>query len=250
MLKHPTLLGLVAVLTVALAVIVLPRVVFVHAAHAEPNAPVASAAQAAALLASSITQSPAPPQPPAEMPPAKTNPLRGYLLTVMNDWPHALAKVPAVPYEDIADSILGATSDAKDAVLLAALGYFEGARYAQYVDDGSCNDPVWLRTKEGNRLSHWGMCDGGNAYTIFQIHPHRKGSKLYDLCNKDVITASRTNAAKCALEIAHRSLARTKTLVDYTGEWGAPGHPKADERLSFARRASAKHPYVYDTPFD
>lgn len=177
------------------------------------------------------------------------NPLATYLIDVMNDWPHARKEVPAVDNKDIAYSIVGATSDAKDAVLLAALGYFEGARYAQYVDSGQCNDAKWVRTPEGIRMTHWGACDGGHAYTIFQIHPIEQGP-LKEKCSRDVITASRTNAAICALEIAHRSLARTKTLVDYTGEWRAEGHPKADERLAFAKHATAKHPYLYEKPFE
>lgn len=171
-----------------------------------------------------------------------------YLTLVMSDWPAALKAVPAVPYRAVAESIASVTRDPSDAVLLAALGYYEGARYAEYVDSGACNDPVWVRSGEGKRLAHWGTCDRGptdprgRAHSVWQIHPiEDRTSPLYGTCREAVVDSSRENAARCALALAKNSMKETGSLAWYTGEWTGP-HPKADERLEFARRAIRKHP--------
>jgi len=104
-------------------------------------------------------------------------------------------------------------------------------------------------------LLAFGDCDGGIAYTIFQIHPTTDTrSALYEHCSVEALTASRKNAAKCALEMAQRSIQRTGDLSSYTGEWvqslwvagkgRVTAHPKSDERLLFAKKAKAKHPYT------
>lgn len=188
---------------------------------------------------------------------AHDDPLVSYLLAVMSDWPPALPAVPAVPYRDVAESIAIATAGndnaqerSRDAVLLAALAYWEGARYAQYVDQLRCNDPEWVKSSEGSRLTHWGNCDrhkgeaAGEAFTLWQIHPIvDRDAPLYGACNQKVITQSRSDAAACALEIAHRSMRRIGSLSDYTGEWTGP-HPLANERWNFAQRALQTHPFL------
>ena len=182
---------------------------------------------------------PEPVAPVQEEPPAFDPATVDYLLTVMNDWPPAI--IPSVPYRDVAESIATVTSDPGDAVLLASLGYFEGARYAQYVDDGSCNDAKWVKSPEGARLMHWGPCDHGLAHSIWQIHPQDdRSSPTHGLCSTSAVS-TRVGAARCALDMAHRSIAATGNLSYYTGEWGEL-HPKADERLGFAKRALKKHP--------
>lgn len=171
--------------------------------------------------------------------------LRTYTLDLMNGWTHAVPQLPTADYGDIASDIAFATlGDPRGAGLLAGLGYWEGARYAAYVDDLRCNDPEWRASPEGIRLMHiGGNCDNGHAYTIWQIHPlGDPSSPLYPLCNKERITGSRLDAAKCALALAKSSLAANGTLSGYTGEWGFE-HPKADVRLEFVDHALAKHPF-------
>lgn len=235
--------------TLVASLVGLTTAIIVHAFPAHPAPAVLTAVAADPPV---IDEPPAPvPALTDAMPPIESNPLYTYVLNVMNGWPKALPILPAVPYEEIAADIARVAQTPQDAVLAATLGYFEGARYARYVDSGQCNDMAFMKTPEGQRLARWGRCDSGHAYTIFQIHPFTdKHAVAYEKCNKEVITASRANAVVCALEIAHRSLARTGTLVDYTGEWRAPSHPLADIRLSFARRASTQHPYTFAKPFE
>lgn len=210
--------------------------------------------------------------------PPRTEALRQYLLSAMKDWPAAI-HVPAVPYEDVALSIARAVDEAPSdlqqgwpapwdtrearSLLLASLGYFEGARYATYVDDGSCNR--WMRRawdaavpestgtvsiltgKMLTRRSHpnlavlapaeravlkMGTCDNGLAVSIFQIHAadlHLSSEKLAD----------RTEAAMAALRIAKRSIAGK--LCGYSGET-YPECPKAHVRLQLALDALRRHP--------
>jgi hypothetical protein len=172
--------------------------------------------------------------------------LREYVLDVMQGWP--AAKIETVPLEDVADSIANvAAADApawtdddtgaRSAVLLAALGYFEGARYAKYVDTGVCNRPDFRRLA----IAKHGTCDGGLAHSIFQIHE----IELVDPKEKaDAVALSdRTFAAHIALRLARQSLASTGSLRNYTGEWSG-ACPKADERLKFADKAWRAHPYA------
>jgi len=211
--------------------------------------PLTTPAVHADLSRAPLDLSPVAIQPAAAPPPSDLAPLEpafdpalvSYLLTVMSDWPPALKAVPAVPYRDVAESIATVTHDPDDAVLLAALGYFEGARYAEYVDSGDCNDRAWVKSAEGRRLSRWGTCDHLIARSLWQIHPQDDPiSPTRGLCSTEAIS-TRVGAARCALDIARRSLKATGNLSYYTGEWNGP-HPKADERLEFARRALKKHP--------
>jgi hypothetical protein len=171
-----------------------------------------------------------------------------YLTVVMTDWPPPAREVAGVPHRAVAESIASVTSDPRDAVLLAGLGYIEGARYAVYVDSLACNDHAWVLSAEGQRLSHYGTCDRGptdrvgRAHSIWQIHPQDDhASTLHTLCRTEEVDSSREAAARCALAIAKGSLRETGSLAWYTGEWNGE-HPKADVRLEFVRRALRKHP--------
>lgn len=70
-------------------------------------------------------------------------------LDVMADWPPA--KIPSVDTTplafDIARAVLRKPSadPAHDGVMIAALAYVEGARFARYVDSMECNDPIWRK---------------------------------------------------------------------------------------------------------
>jgi hypothetical protein len=173
------------------------------------------------------------------------------LVDVMSSWPHATAGVQAADYDAIAHDIAAAVDRYEDGVLLAGLAYWEGARFAAYVDDGRCNDPVWRKSPEGQAtMLRWGDCDHMGAVSLWQIHPIvDPSSKLYSVCNRDVVdvttsTGSRIGAARCALAIARSSMQSTGDLSGYTGEAPVEGaHPKADERLAFVRRTLAKFPW-------
>jgi len=218
---------------------------------------------------------PAPPTAPNETEiatAARHDRLTTYVLSVMNGWTHAVSQMPVADYEavasDIAQAVIlepegpltcdtfaapdgkrclwgpGWNTDHAKAVLLATLGYWEGARYAAYVDEGKCQDDAWRKTPEGVRLMHLGGdCDHKNAHSLWQIHPIiDRQAPLYALCNRDAVDGSRLGAARCALSIAASSIRSSGTLTSYTGEfWGE--HPKADIRLDFAQRAIAKHPW-------
>jgi len=218
---------------------------------------------------------PAPPTAPNETEiatAARHDRLTTYVLSVMNGWTHAVSQMPVADYEavasDIAQAVIlepegpltcdtfaapdgkrclwgpGWNTDHAKAVLLAALGYWEGSRYAAYVDEYRCNDLAWRADQANARILHLGgNCDNGHAHSLWQIHPIiDRQAPLYALCNRDAVDGSRLGAARCALSIAASSIRSSGTLTSYTGEfWGE--HPKADIRLDFAQRAIAKHPW-------
>ena len=168
-----------------------------------------------------------------------------YILGIMSSWPPADPSMETVPYHDVAETIALVTTSPDDAVLLAALAYWEGARYAAYVDDGRCNDPAWRGTQEGIKTMHrGGDCDHGHAHSLLQIHPiDDRSSPIHALCATEIVDGSRVGAFRCGLEIARLSMKETGSLVNYTGEWQSVEHPKADVRLRFARAALKKHPF-------
>ena len=183
----------------------------------------------------------------AEADHARRDHLRDYVLGVMRTWPSA--KIEMVPLEDVAASIASAvasdepawaddTTGARSAILLAALAYFEGARFAKYVDDGTCNE---LGFVEHNPLAHYGTCDHRLAHSLWQIHEIQLAAPREDATATALL--DRDFAAHIALRLARQSLAGTATLRNYTGEWSGPC-PKADERLRFADKAWREHPYA------
>jgi hypothetical protein len=183
--------------------------------------------------------------------------LAQYVLDVIESWP--AGNLPTVAKADLAYDIARAALDkpssdpSQDAVLLAALAYFEGARFARYVASGQCNNADWRKwgveeqehMARGKRVLSWnskdlmligGDCDGGRAHTLWQIHPAVDPSgPLYAACKLDVIASDQRDAAFCALSIARED----PSLSTYTG--GQMG--KAEERLAFARKAIAAHPF-------
>jgi hypothetical protein len=120
--------------------------------------------------------------------------LKEYLLNTMRAWApadnqpdHDTSNYESIA-EDIAVVVLGRdepafweddTSKAKSALLVCSIGYWEG-HYWRFVDDGHCNNPRWLKSREGVRLTGpKATCDGGHAYSIFQIHADRGGIALH-----------------------------------------------------------------------
>jgi len=166
---------------------------------------------------------------------------------VMGGWAHAVKELPTADYHEVATDIASVVQHHEDGVLLAGLGYWEGARYAAYVDDGRCNDPAWRASAEGRWLMvRWGDCDGGHAHSLWQIHPIIDvSSRLYPFCSLEAI-GDRRGAARCALEIARSSMTSTGDLCGYTGEFQVIGCPKAEQRLTFVLEAVAKHPFVLE----
>jgi hypothetical protein len=175
-----------------------------------------------------------------------------YIENVMRSW--APARIPMVDLTSLASDIASVTvsdehawkddeTGARTAVLLAALAYFEGARFAEYVDDGRCQEwgyAAWKKRsvpEEARKFMPFGMCDGGHAQSLWQVHSGEAQGEKFDMES----LKNRVFAAHIALGIARRSLRATGTLRYYTGEW--PGaSPKADDRLNFAKRQYAAHP--------
>lgn len=152
---------------------------------------------------------------------------------------------------------------AKTAVLIAAVGFFESG-FVKYVWDGRCNDAAWRVTKEGRgAMLSGGDCDGGYAYSGFQIHPDegivldgplwqragnfdwewRRGNEAQIIKGRDLV-ANRQLAITVGLHMIRRAMLGG-SLAGYTGEdsthvWS---HPKADARLRFAQAWNANHPF-------
>jgi len=196
--------------------------------------------------------------------------LAAYTLSVMNDWPPSI--IAHADYGKIAHDIAAASLERPsseppaDAVLLAALGYFEGARYASYVESWECNDPEWRKTGfDTGPLHHprergvlapetsvWlsselmhvgGDCDGGRAHGIFQLwYAVDPSAPLYVFCSKDALEGGQNGQAeaRCALEIARTD----SSLCGYAGERASEGCPKGEVRRKFALEALARHPFL------
>lgn len=166
------------------------------------------------------------------------------VLDTMNSWPHALPAVPTVDYTELAHAVANVAERVEpirpekpqarlySAMVLVGLAYKEGARFAAYVADGRCNDPAWRASPEGITLLHWGGCDGGKAYSLWQVHIEGRRITPAQMMDQEF-------AASVAADIARKSYAGSKGLCWYTGEWGGPC-PKAREREAFAEEAYQK----------
>jgi hypothetical protein len=165
----------------------------------------------------------------------------------------------------------------RTAVLVATVAFYEGA-FAAYVDKGQCNDWKWRHPKTSGpdamaadevaarkALLASGGCDGGWAYSLWQIHPFdsswREGIVLLDdsrqwsfasyvhdgverkvIMGSDLI-ADRQLASQVALRMLRRSLGPTGSgnLCGYTGEGSSCW--KAALRQNFALDWSRRHPF-------
>ena len=170
----------------------------------------------------------------------------------------------------------GDTDRSRTAVLVAALAFFESG-FAEYVDAGQCNDWSWKHprttgpdavpadeVKRRKSLLASGPCDGGFAYSDWQIHPFdsiwRDGLVLLDgprswsfaadvgdvqeheiIHGKDMIE-DRRKAARVALHMLRRAMGTGRSnLCGYTGESGSC--PKGAQRMKFALDWSSRHPF-------
>jgi len=160
-------------------------------------------------------------------------------------------------------------SRVKTATLLASVESHEGHGMA-YVDRGVCNDPQ----EHGNPLLKNGGCDGGKAFSLFQIHPG-PGIVLFDnggygfrrtevrqgvtargeraplrgslssfqtrrVIDGSALVADRELAARTAIHMLRASLRRDGTLCEYSGEMKPC--PKAVARLKLAEEWVREHP--------
>jgi len=149
---------------------------------------------------------------------------------------------------------------AKTALLLVALAYKESSFWPS-IGDGTCNGKH-PELKEALRLlAAAGMtCDGGHAFTFWQIQPGKGLWLTGDFYTSmggtgpaitgDDLLADRKLAARTALHIARSSFHATKTLCGYSGERydekkdGDHGCRLAWEREKLARDWWKEHPFV------
>ncbi len=159
---------------------------------------------------------------------------------------------PLTPDEMRTEDILG------NALALASTGAFEGG-YLEYVDDGSCNDPSW-RLKHPDIIRH-GDCDGGHAWTIWQIHtmgglvltgPYVTGYMYVEGARQHpetIVTgpkmiADHRLASRTALHILRVSMRDHHSLCAYTGEACDGTMPLAKNRLNRPLQYRVSHPWA------
>lgn len=176
-------------------------------------------------------------------------------LYVREDDDHARARYEAIA-ENIVDVALdytlppiwrGAEGDVKTALVLASIGSLEGGYHA-WVANGACNKKTWIG----------GGCDGGHAFTIFQIHVYdfvlrgdsiTQAKYLNDaqpveiIHGHDLIDDPRLGAL-VAYHLVRGSMLAYGSLCAYSGESCTGKHPKADARLERAKVYLDKHPIV------
>lgn len=196
-----------------------------------------------------------------------------YLVAAMLSWSPAKDHTPdtetitVARYTAIAEDIAAVVQDSTEpaifkddaqkvrtALQLAGVAFFE-SRYWSYVDSGKCNDREW-RAKQPTTTS---LCDGGLAFSLWQIHTRfsqgKDGISLdgdgwkHDSAGhvgKELLT-DRKLAARIALHMLRASLTRSGTLCGYTGEI-EKGCPKAAARFNLAKSYFTKHPFVAPLP--
>lgn len=170
--------------------------------------------------------------------------------------------------DDLADVVLDTQNESifraaegrsMSGLLLASIASFEGG-FQSWVDDGSCNTPEFQRRAKSQ---HRVECDGGAAFTIWQIHPEAgyavEGGALkllrflprgYGVAHPDdVVTGqklirSRRYAAQIAYYLVRYSEHQYHSLCAYTGEPCLGAHPLSDRREQRAKSYFAHHPFV------
>lgn len=197
-----------------------------------------------------------------------------YVLVAMLSWSPARDHLPTpeaetiARYDGVSLDIATPVSDesepplfehdpdkAETALLVAAVAFYE-ARYWTYVDEGLCNRRSWRQEKPGARAV---LCDGGSAYSFWQIHPqfttpkgHESGIVLdadgwhygVDGFKGPDLVANRQAAARVALHMLRASMKKGGSLCGYTGE--AAPCPKAKARLELAKTYYRQHPFKPD----
>jgi hypothetical protein len=152
----------------------------------------------------------------------------------------------------------------KTALLDAAVASMETG-FQKFVDDGSCN-------RRGYRADRRGDCDGGHAFTFWQLHVAGNGYILLEdgtlgsvfyspaaivksaqdkgtVIRGPELLADRKTAIRVAQRIMRDSLKQHNSLCAYSGESCDEGaHPKASVRFERARTYLAQHPFTDAIP--
>lgn len=170
--------------------------------------------------------------------------LTQYFETAMKSWvkPDAFSVDYHAVASDVATVIVGEDpiwdgdkSRARTGIMLLGIAMWE-SRYRAYVDDGTCNKYASVKgplPKEIKVLLQKGNCDGGWAYSMWQVHPVRwnAGNGRIEDWTREVLM-DRKAAIHAALAIARRSIRGSGGLCWYTGEPGGDeGCPKAEVRF-------------------
>lgn len=164
--------------------------------------------------------------------------------------------------EDEPPVFAGSAGRSKSSLLVAAVASYEGG-FQRFVDEGECNKP-------GFKADRRGSCDGGHAFTLWQIHAKEFGGGFLlgvdgsiagtrfapaaALLSGNVVTAEgmladRKVAARVAQRLLRQSLRTYGSMCAYTGESCAEGaHPKAAARLERAKAYFAAHPFADPAP--
>jgi hypothetical protein len=208
--------------------------------------------------------------------------LKAYLLSTMTEWapPANQPDQDTSNYEDIASDIATVMlwkeeppfwkddkNKGKSALMVATIGYWEG-HYWKFVDSGLCNSTKWLKSKEGARLTGpKATCDGGHAYSIFQIHADRGGIALrydkddsgslvgagygyhYDVPEEAFVTGrdmvfDRKKAVIAVIHMLRPAVAANNNLCEYTGETRPCS--KGKERLQWMQKWWSLHPFTFE----
>jgi hypothetical protein len=219
------------------------------------------------------------------------DPMSQYILTAMLTWvplssqtANGESEVDArTRYESIAQDIAANSQDAteppifkgatteeaqvKTALELGSISSFEGG-YQKFVDEGTCN-------QKGYKADGRGNCDGGGAWTIWQMHTmHGLWFKGLGLTSMDgepnygkqhpdetmwtgaMLVADRRTAAKMALHMIRTSYKdRGGSLCGYTGECdnvkitltGASGSSEGTQVFTDTTQSFATSVHVGDT---
>lgn len=190
--------------------------------------------------------------------------LSNYLLAAIVSWlqtAQPASEEMVARQRSVADDVAAVVSDESEpavwkqgavmsGLVLASLAVMEGG-ISRYVDSGECNDLGW-REKNRSVLAA-GDCDGGRAYSLWQIHAGKglvlvagggyayRGQAEGQLVTAQDMVGDRKVAARAALHILRSSVRHGGGLCEYTGEKGQC--PKAKMRLEKAERYLRAHPY-------
>jgi hypothetical protein len=174
--------------------------------------------------------------------------LAAYLLATASAWsgPARAGVPPTVPLAELARDIAAVADGelspwerdekaarAEMAIVVLSIAFHE-SRFRAYVEGASCIRSPWVS---------FGDCDGDHAFSLWQIHEQCwwfGGARCERVTRAEL--SDRKAAARLAWRRAAWSISSGRALCGFTGEPGPC--PKGEQRLGFARRWSAAHPFV------
>lgn len=119
-------------------------------------------------------------------------------------------------------------------LLLLSIAQHE-THFVTWADDGSCNDPAWRADHPALLQNH--DCDGGHAWSMWQVHVPNDSPELGRALIRD-----RRAAIRAALTVARASLQGGHGLCGYVGE-PFPKCPRAQVRLDSVTAWRAQFPF-------